>query len=140
VTRRQIEDLVALWQKRLGLDGWQINFVWDSEPDEDEDGNDTLAEVDAQSVPYRRSNIRFTRKVEEWPRDAWGAHGNYTADEVIVHELLHLAQRDCDRAAMDLDEGQIHRDAYDVRNAAYHEARERFVDDLARALVAAFEG
>jgi hypothetical protein len=140
VTRKEIESLVALWQKRLGLEGWRIVFVWDSEPESDEEKGEAIAEVDAQSVPYRRSHMRFARKVEEWPREAWGEHGAFTADEVIVHELLHLAQRDCDRAAMDLDDGHLHRDAYEIRNSAYHEARERFVDDLARALVAAFEG
>jgi hypothetical protein len=139
VTRQEIEDRVALWQGRLGLDGWQITFVWETEPECDDEGGG-IAEVNAQSTPYRRTWIRFTRKVEEWPPDAWGTFGEFTADEVIVHELLHVAMGACDRAAMDLDEGHLHRDAYEIRNSAYHEARERFVDDLARALVASFGG
>lgn len=134
LTRGQIEQKVAIWQARLGLEHWSITIHWDTHPDPADCGY-AIAEVNAQDTYYHRCNMRFCPEVLTWPGDAWGALGNFAPDEILAHELIHVAQRDCDRAAMDLDEDQIHRDARDIRNGAYHEARERFVDDLARALV-----
>ncbi|MEK6273221.1 MAG: hypothetical protein AABM42_11345 [Actinomycetota bacterium] len=136
LTREQLEDKLAVWQQRLDLLHWDLEFDFDRSVDaDDEDDAGTIAVVDAQDRVYDRARIRLARGWEAWPADAWGTLGELTADYCLLHELVHCLLRDCDRAAMHLTADHLHRDSAQLRDTVYHEARERAVDHLARALL-----
>lgn len=134
LTQPEIEQRIRTWQGRLGLQMYRIFIDWSSHPDED-----IIAEVNAQDSPYDRCGIRFCKDVTEWPGIAWGESAQHTADEIIVHELLHVHMSIVDRTVVGIPDEFLHRDAAHLIQENYADARERFIDRLAVAFVAAFE-
>lgn len=84
MTRKQLERIVREWQKRLGLHTWDIEVDF-REPAAEEAHASTW-----RSNVYERAGIRFDR---EWPR--WEPR---FANQVVVHELVHLMARDVEES------------------------------------------
>jgi hypothetical protein len=120
MTRSAVERAVRVWQRRLGLDGWDVEVEWD-EPSED--GSDAST---WRSASYDRATMKFAEGWPKWSREF--------TNRVVVHELLHLVSRDLDEVVNDL-EGQLHRDAFTLVDRRYLHEIEGLVDRLAYRLV-----
>lgn len=126
VTQSNLERLVARWKPRLGLDGWRIHVLISAAALEEED---SAAEVQPADH-YRRARIVVAP-------DALDRPASTDLEELVVHELLHLATRDIRQTALEL-QGQVHRDAFAMYELAFERSLEGEIDRLAIALVAAF--
>lgn len=120
LTRKQFERALCVWQRRLGLERWEIVVRWD----EPHDG-DTVAEMTPEAS-YDRGFLRLNRSWASWSSDY--------ANRTIVHELLHLLTRDLDGVVAAID-GAVHRDVYAQIDKRYDHEIEGFVDRLACRLV-----
>lgn len=135
-TEAELRKLIRRWAPRLGLADWRIDvIIGELEGDN--------AEVRQHEHEYREAVIVFPPwfvGLAEYPdgqlrpRDHW-APGD--AEATVVHELLHLATKPIARALALMD-GQIHPHTEAVLEGAVTAAEERVVDNLARALVAAW--
>lgn len=109
--------MVNVWQKRLGLSQCRLTIEFDSDLEN--------AEATTSSHIYDEAHITFG-DYKEWDR----RHAN----EVVVHELLHVCHRRIDRAIETLEE-IVHRDAWTIHWATVENATEVFIDRQARVLV-----
>jgi len=85
MTREVIDELVRQWVPRLRLTHWELRVDWDKPADEGDEAN--ISPHDS----YDLAVLRFTTKFPKWPR--------YYAEQVVVHELLHLVTRDLEQVA-----------------------------------------
>src|SRR5260370_31051753 len=79
-TAKEVEEILADWQLRLGLDRWDIEVAW-TEPVNEE----VLAEIDPHN-PYDVAVLRLSSAWSDWDRR--------TLNTIIAHELCHLVIRD----------------------------------------------
>lgn len=121
MTRAVIERLVRRWVPRLGLERWRIEFCWDEPCDPEKE----RAKV-VRSCFYDRATLYFASDFGSWSLES--------AEQTVVHELLHLCLRDVDEVLSDLD-GQLQRDAAEMVDRRYRQAMESFVDRLSCRLV-----
>lgn len=126
LTQGNLERLVATWKPRLGLDGWRIAVEISADALED---STSAAEVQPADY-YRRARIIVAPDALERPHST-------DLEELVVHELLHLATRDIRQTALELEE-QVHPHVHQTHELAFQRALEGEVDRLAIALVAAF--
>ncbi len=130
MTAKQLEDLVRLWQGRLGLEAWRLHI-------EIADLGDTT--YFARSEPAKtgdEARLTFPPWVlgrGQRPTNVLPAFEG-ELEATVVHELLHLVLRDLDWA-MEMLEGQLHRDLDSVFKASLNQTTERTIDRLAWALV-----
>lgn len=139
MTEKRLHELCAVWQERLGLDGWRVVLKIGGVSDED-----SYMETH-RSTTYQRGVIYC----QPWllgkgaAPDSVMIRGDDLTDAFIesslVHELLHLYTRDMRAVVRDDLDGQVHRDVYTVLEAAMARAEEQCVDRLAEALVRAFD-
>jgi hypothetical protein len=122
VTREQIEKLVADWIPRLGLEHWQVEIDWDKEPEVES----SQAEV-SWSASYDRAELHFRSNYGEWDLRR--------AEQIVVHELLHVALRDLNMAGISVI-GALEGPAAQIFSDWFDHELEGFVDRLAKALVA----
>lgn len=125
MTRKEVERILAVWKKRLGLDCWDIKIRWeiDIEPDTGE-----VAEAEIRVHPdYEQASIRVNRdKFPTWSDE----HANAT----VVHELLHVFERGSNLAVQSA--GLLMTDAaYRLLWDRYEHESEGWVDRLAFVLV-----
>ncbi len=78
MTKKQIKQRTKFWQKKMGLDNWDIvvvfkNWRWSK----DEESFKGVARTQAESS-YKIGTITFVPK-----------YLNQIEDQVIIHELLH---------------------------------------------------
>lgn len=134
MTEAQLGELVRLWQRRLGLEHWEIHHRIG--PVED-----AYAQVDHQPN-YERALITFAPwllKQEMPPENVLQLPlTDRRREEVVVHELLHCWTRDYRAILEELIHDQVHRDVYSVLSDAVEMAEEKSIDRLASALVRSF--
>lgn len=139
MTEREIIDCVRLWQRRLLLEGWEIEVNLEDPP---ESGDHALAEC-RRETDYLAAEIRFAVNWSEWTRDrcqlpAHSANATpRSLDRMVVHELLHLATHDLYNAGR-VEVGLLTRDVDRLHEAELDHQLERHVEHLARILVDAF--
>lgn len=120
MTRARLERTVRVWQRRLGLERWDVEINWDEACDEDANA------ATWRSSFYDRATIRWAEEWREWsPRKA---------NEYAVHELLHLHLRDVDVVIGAL-EGQLHRDSYSLVDGRYEHEVEGLIERLTYRLI-----
>lgn len=126
-----LEDRVVYWQRvllPLGLGGWDFEVEIVDVP---EGKPNSTAAIQVSSY-YDEAKIQFCRdKLDDADDDV--------LDEVIVHELLHAANRDLWDAAME-PEYMFNKPSWTAFvNRLDHET-EGFIDRLARSIVAVHNG
>jgi hypothetical protein len=87
VTREHLEAIVREWQRRLNIPHWRIVINWEKQLDPAE----TFAEIDREgNSQYEAAELRFASNATTW---------NVTmANEIVVHELMHMLASDLDVA------------------------------------------
>ncbi|MCR5336500.1 MAG: hypothetical protein K6E42_08110 [Synergistes sp.] len=81
-----LEEICKEWAPRLGLGHWEISIRWADEKDIEEMGPWADAHVKYKFC-VERAAIRVKKEEDCKPIDA---SDSYDAEELIVHELLHL--------------------------------------------------
>jgi len=123
LTRADLEQLVEMWQHRLGFDRWGIRIDW-AVP-----AADAAAEIKPWHV-YDYATIRFNQTAEKgfqtWSRTI--------ANRNVVHELLHLALRDVDYA-VETGELVMSTPVWKLFEANVDNACEAAIDRLATVIV-----
>jgi hypothetical protein len=117
----EVERLLAEWQRRLGLERWQIVVDWDEPTDEAE----ALAEIEAES-PYDYARLRLSPDWSHWDR-RW-------LNLTLVHELCHLLVRELWPAVESVEEF-VPVPAWRVFRARFEHVEEQLVDRLATLYV-----
>jgi hypothetical protein len=120
MTRASFEKVVRRWQSRLRLNHWDL--VIDTETPA---AGDAIAEC-IRHHSYDTAVMRFRPDWPQWER-------RY-ANDTIVHELLHLQERDLSEA---VNTAQLffHPEAWKQFNDRCEHEREGLVDRLATILV-----
>lgn len=116
------------WQRKLaplGIGHWRIEV--DLEDDLGEGEDDTGARVD---IAHHYDTVEFVVR-----RDELKNRTEVEKDELIVHELLHVADRDLDVAVRDVVE-RLGLGEKEATQARLHAASESRVERLARLIVA----
>lgn len=133
MTAKQLQARVRYWQRKLpllGLTHWRIaaSVVDDIDPVADDSvlGLSPVALADADTF-YDNAEIEIKRSALERPQQH--------LDELIVHELLHVVDRDRDNAENSILEylSGVAREAEECRLRA---GREKSIDRVARQIVA----
>ena len=124
VAAKEVEQILAEWQRRLGLDRWEIEVAWTEPVDEE----DSLAEIEPHN-PYEVAVLRLCCSWSGWDRR--------TLNTIIAHELCHLVIRDLWLAAESV-ESFAPAEAWRVFKARWDHHEEQAVDRLARMLVNRF--
>lgn len=120
MTNKQVEQLVADWQVRLGLERWKITFAWDRPTSS---ATNAIIHRDAM---YDAAILRLSKTWATWTPDKLAA--------VLVHELLHLHFRDIDQS-IEAVKSTLHPDAWTMVNSRYEHEVEGLIDRLAHRLV-----
>jgi hypothetical protein len=116
MTRARLEKIVRRWQRDLGLETWEITIEWDEPAKED-----CVAAV-WRARDYDRATLYMAKEWQTWTERE--AHLN------VTHELMHLVTREVEHV-LDLVDGQIHRDAYEILRQSHRHYVEQAVDRLA---------
>lgn len=117
--------IVRGWQKRLRLQNYAITIVFeDSDPNADD--SDYQAKIKV-SDDYESARLAIRSDYVSWKERL--------ANEVIVHELLHIFENGTGTAVESLEE-VLDADAYKLILARYSSAAENMVDRLALIIVA----
>lgn len=124
MTERQLERIVRVWQKRLGLQAWDVklSFVPTSY---------CSCSDDADATTWRQND--YDRAVI-FPNAKWASWDDDYLNRLIVHELMHLVTRDLDRVIASVEE-QIHADAWRMIDKRYDHEIEGVVDRIANRFV-----
>jgi len=126
VTRAQLEAIVAWWRPRLGLERWALEVRWDRDPDEPS-FTDTQNAFIWRARDYEEARLYFNpAKHGDWDRER--------ANQIAVHELLHLVCREAEWI-LDLLDEQLHRDVDTMISRSHHHALEGAIDRVACRLV-----
>ena len=125
MTRRELERLVTVWRRRLGLDRWAIAVEW-REP---EAGGEHGARASTwRSNDYDEARIRFSPSALETATDRELA-------VLVVHELLHCLTRDVEHVVELIGELELAGDARRLLEESHRHHVEQAVDRLAYRLV-----
>jgi hypothetical protein len=119
-TKASMETRITTWQSALQLNNWDIQIEWDS----------SLVDSEAE-ITYDHDYLLATLRVsKDWPlwTEEW-------ADLTIVHELLHLFDRDRDLAAKSVED-LMNEQAFKMYENRYDHEKESSVDHLATIIVA----
>lgn len=129
MTQPQLQARVKLWQERLALLGigtWRytvelLDHIEDRADDDPQARADTDAYYNTVKFLFKRGAVE--RRITEG-----------TLDELIVHEWLHVVDRNQDHVVRQLMEylPQVAQDEMEVREEA---ARENRIEQMARLLV-----
>ncbi len=120
MTRAQVEKIVTVWQGRLKLSQWSVKVDFDKPANA---SNDAQVSIDNH---YDNATVLLSSAWADWTRE----YTNLT----LVHELLHLHERDVEEAIRSV-EGLVGRPAYTLYWDRYKHEREGLVDRLAAVLV-----
>lgn len=125
--RAQVEQIVHWWIPRLGLDHWRIDVVWDHSRDEAPSFDSFEHAFTWRARDYDEARMYFNpNEMEHWDRRQ--------ANEIVVHELLHLVTRDIE-FVLDQIEDQLHRDVETLVTVSHRHAVEGAVDRLSKRIV-----
>lgn len=133
MTERQLQTRVRYWQRQLpllGLTHWRfaVTVTDDIDPVADDALMDLrpVALADADTF-YDNAEIEVRRDVLQRPQQH--------IDELIVHELLHVVDRDRDNAENSLLD-HLADDVREAKEARLRAGREKAIDRVARQIVA----
>jgi hypothetical protein len=130
MTRDELDAIVAWWRPRLGLQAWEISVRWERDPDDDGEHFEDVPTSRAftwRARDYEEARVYFNpSQHEDWDRTR--------ANEIAVHELLHLVTREAEYV-LDIVDGHLHRDSQELVERAHRHAMEGAVDRLAHRLV-----
>lgn len=122
MTEASLLDIIERWQKRLKLDSFSISAAFDDATLDE--ASDACVNI---SADYDRAWIKFNP-------DSWSQWDRQRANEVVVHELLHVMTRDIDestKAVMNLVRG----DTWALAHSRHDHELENFVDSMALRLI-----
>jgi len=122
VTKAKIEQIVRVWQSRLKLDHWRITVDW-QRPSPPGSYAEVILEGDTYDVATVRLDLRGYPKWDQ-----------RMANETIVHELVHLHERDL-RFAITSAEDMVAKPAWALYWDRVTHEREGLVDRVATVLV-----
>lgn len=125
MTARELERILRRWQRRLGLERWELDVHTTADQWDEGEGGSADAHV-AHSPDYLSADVWFNP-------GTFPSWDDRRAVGVVVHELLHLKLRDLEHAADGL-KPQVHRDAWAVFDHLRDRVLERTVDELADRL------
>lgn len=112
MTKRQLTKIYRTWQRRLGLEKWDIKINWDEPTTRGE-------AVTWRCNDYDEGHVHFETDWVKWT--------NTEANLFCVHELVHLFMRDVEQAS---DAGEE-----TIKNPTAKELyRKRFYHDLEGAI------
>jgi hypothetical protein len=123
LTRENLEAVVREWQRRLNIPHWRVVINWEKHLDPAE----TFAEI-------RRDGEAQYEGAELLVASNWATWKLVDANEIIVHELMHMLASDLDVAvasAADVMTGP----AYKVFSARTLHESEGLIDKVALLLV-----
>ena len=120
MTKREIERLVSDWQKRLKLEHWSIKVDWSRSPRED------AYATTHRRIKYDIAEIYFDSEYRTWSKDF--------AEQLVVHELLHLTTRDLDQVIGDLED-LLRLESFKLVEKRYDHEIEGVVDRFATIVV-----
>lgn len=115
-----MERTIRTWQSRLKLDHWNIKVDWDKPSAEGYDAECT------RSDQYDSATLTFDSKFTKWDVEF--------ATRTVVHELLHLHERDLSEAVKVI-EVLVGKPSYQMIHERILHEREGLVDRLAWILV-----
>lgn len=122
MTTKQLHRLVALWQKRLRIQDWDLTVTVHSEAEMAREGYENVWGICFVEIHKKRASIKISNAV--------GSDGSKdTFESVLVHELLHVMIPGRD-LGVDVAEHE----------SAPHIAYERIIDQLSHILVEAYRG
>lgn len=122
MTTKQLHRLVALWQKRLRIQDWDITVSIHSEAEMKQQGYEDVWGICFVEIHKKRASIKINTAV--------GSDDSIdTFESVLVHELLHvmIPGRDLGVSVED-------------HESAPHIAYERIIDQLSHILIKAYNG
>ena len=128
LTLSNMYKIIKGWQKRLDLGRWLLMIDTD---DEGVDGEESYAEIKRHDY-YHTAQLSLAPSFPEWDREF--------ANVIVLHELLHLAQRDmwviATRTAIpSAQKAKKKKKATTLRERFYERAEEEYVHRMAMALV-----
>lgn len=127
MTRDELARIVAWWLPRLGLQAWTVEVEWDPHRDDIDFDSGARHAATWRSRDYDEARVYFhPTEHTGWDRRR--------ANQLAVHELLHLATRDVE-FILDLLDEQLHRDVDTIISRSHRHAVEGAVDRLAYRLV-----
>jgi hypothetical protein len=129
MTRAELEAIVAWWRPRLGLERWSLRVCWPGDPTDP----DPITFDDHQNAGTWRARDYDEARVYFNPDEISGWN-HRRANQLAVHELLHLVTREVEWV-LDLIDGQLHRDVDDMVGRSHRHAVEGAIDRLAYRLV-----
>jgi hypothetical protein len=144
MTEERLNELIYLWQERLGLKGWRIAVQLDSPVMMDD--RRVFARA-CRSEFFDRATIMFDRAIIEGGQfedcveadliRAGEVSAEQYIEETVVHELLHLAMRNIMEAS-DLIRDDIHPSTRSTWDRAFRRAEEELCERTAISLVESF--
>lgn len=129
MTKEGIEEIVAVWQGRLRLQNWHIKVRWEKEV---EFGADAEIKI---SDDYEQASIRIQQGADAATgTESFETWSDWYANKTIVHELLHIFEKQTGRAA-ETTQNTMSNQCYELFWAWYSHGAENWVDRLAVILV-----
>lgn len=131
MTREQVEQIVEGWRQRLRLGHWAIKVRWETPV---EKGYDAEIKI---SDDYEQATIRIQQQDDpdgDPPSKSYVHWTEREANEVIVHELLHVFEKQT-RRPLEQFMPDKPTPAHDLLWAWYTHGAENWVDRLAVAIV-----
>lgn len=131
MTKERIEEIVRVWQSRLQLGHWDIKIRWEMPVE---------LTIDAEikiSDDYEQASIRIQQLTDpssDPPTYSFVTWDDYAANRTIVHELLHIFEKQT-RRSIESAEPVLPKTAYELMWAWYCHGSENWVDRLAIILV-----
>jgi hypothetical protein len=125
VTERELNQILRRWQRRMGLERWQIELDLEK-PTESFGENDWHWAELARSNNYEEATIRLHPEWRSWSAEK--------AEHHLVHELVHVWTRDLEET-LKLVDFHVPHAVHTLIQEAFAQRLEAAVDLIARRLV-----
>lgn len=120
MTQRKLERLVRTWQKKLGIERWDIKIMWGVAPET----YGVAAEIETNKN-YDSAKLRFNLAFKLWT--------DQFAEEIVIHELLHVLHNQIDKAVESIT-SDLSPAGKSIADPWYEIALETFIDRMALRL------
>ena len=131
MTKADIERIVSVWQERLGLSHWDIKVRWEMPVSKGDD-----AEIRVHQ-DYEQASMRIQQDTDPASTPPTVPFTTWTekqANLVVVHELLHVFEKETRRPAESLED-VLSSSSYTMFWSWYEHGAENWVDRLAARIV-----